>query len=102
MNKIVFLLLFVFTFHCLVFSQDIITGTFNLRYDNPNDTGNLWKDRQPIAAALIRFHQFDIVGTQEGLLNQLQDLQNSLPEFSYYGIGRDDGKNKGRIFCDLL
>jgi endonuclease/exonuclease/phosphatase family metal-dependent hydrolase len=76
-------------------SQNIITGTFNLRYDNAGDTGNLWKDREPVAAALIRFHQFDIVGTQEGLKNQLEDLKNSLPEYTYYGIGRDDGKSKG-------
>lgn len=76
-------------------AQSLITGTFNLRYDNPRDTGNLWKDRAPVAAALIRFHQFDIVGTQEGLKNQLDDLQSALPEYAYYGIGRDDGKSKG-------
>ena len=83
---------------CLVLelsAQQIIAGTFNLRYDNPRDTGNLWKDRAPVAAALIRFHQFDIVGTQEGLRNQLDDLQNALPEYAHYGIGRDDGKSKG-------
>ncbi len=77
------------------FSQTIITGTFNLRYDNPKDSGNLWKDRAPVAASLIRFHQFDIVGTQEGLKNQLEDLQKSLPDYAYYGVGRDDGKSKG-------
>lgn len=76
-------------------AQQITIGTFNLRYDNPGDTGNLWKDRAPIAAALIRFHGFDIVGTQEGLRNQLDDLQKDLPEYSFYGIGRDDGRSKG-------
>lgn len=77
------------------FSQSITIGTFNLRYDNPRDSGNLWKDRASIAAALIRFHQFDIIGTQEGLKNQLDDLQQNLPEYAHYGIGRDDGKDKG-------
>lgn len=78
-----------------VFSQNIITGTFNVRFDNPKDSGNLWKDRAPVAAALIRFHQFDIVGTQEGLKNQLDDLQAQLPEYAYFGAGRDDGQSKG-------
>ncbi|KIC90102.1 endonuclease/exonuclease/phosphatase family protein [Flavihumibacter sp. ZG627] len=78
-----------------VFGQSIIAGSFNLRYDNPRDTGNLWQQRAPIAAALIRFHQFDIVGTQEGLRHQLDDLQNALPQYAQYGIGRDDGKRKG-------
>ena len=95
MKGIVFVLSLIFSFQGVVFSQDIITGTFNLRYDNPNDSGNLWKDRQAAAAALIRFHQFDILGTQEGLFNQLEDLQKSLPEYAYYGIARDDGKTKG-------
>ena len=95
MNRIAFLLFSIISFQSNLFSQDIVIGTFNLRYDNPGDTGNLWKDRQPIAAALIRFHQFDIVGTQEGLQNQLDDLQQSLPEYAHYGIGRDDGKLKG-------
>ena len=77
------------------FSQSVVIGTFNLRYDNPGDTGNLWKDRAPVAAGLIRFHEFDIVGTQEGLRNQLDDLQNNLPEYKWYGIARDDGNTRG-------
>lgn len=76
-------------------AQKLTIGTFNLRYDNPADTGNLWKDRVPVAAALIRFHGFDIVGTQEGLRNQLDDLQRDLTEYSFYGIGRDDGRASG-------
>ncbi|MGN6294789.1 MAG: endonuclease/exonuclease/phosphatase family protein [Chitinophagaceae bacterium] len=95
MNRFFLILLasLAVTFNC--YSQTLTVGTFNLRYDNPRDSGNLWKDRAPVAAALIRFHDFDIVGTQEGLKNQLEDLQRNLPDFSYYGIGRDDGQAKG-------
>ncbi|HKZ65668.1 MAG TPA: endonuclease/exonuclease/phosphatase family protein [Chitinophagaceae bacterium] len=96
MIKKIFTVTILLSFLCIsAISQTIITGTFNLRYDNPRDSGNLWKDRSPVAAALIRFHQFDIVGTQEGLRNQLDDLQKSLPEYAWYGIGRDNGQNKG-------
>lgn len=73
----------------------IITGTFNLRFDNAADSGNLWKDRAPVVASLIRFHGFDILGTQEGLKNQLDDINNALPEYDHYGVGRDDGKDAG-------
>ncbi|MFD0795639.1 endonuclease/exonuclease/phosphatase family protein [Mucilaginibacter litoreus] len=76
-------------------AQHLIAGTFNLRFDNPRDTGNLWVKRAPVAAALIRFHDFDILGTQEGLKNQLDDLSNALPEYERYGLGRDDGKDGG-------
>ena len=77
------------------FAERITAGTFNLRYDNPGDSGNLWKARAPVAASLVRFHQFDVIGTQEGLRNQINDLQQLLPEYGHYGVGRDDGKAAG-------
>ncbi|MBL4678190.1 MAG: endonuclease/exonuclease/phosphatase family protein [Mucilaginibacter sp.] len=77
------------------YAQHLIAGTFNLRYDNPKDEGNLWVNRAPVASALIRFHEFDIIGTQEGLENQLEDLAKALPGYERYGVGRDDGKNGG-------
>lgn len=76
-------------------AQHLIAGSFNLRFDNAGDTGNLWVNRAPVAAALIRFHDFDVVGTQEGRENQLQDLSKALPEYERYGLGRDDGKEGG-------
>jgi endonuclease/exonuclease/phosphatase family metal-dependent hydrolase len=78
-----------------VTGQQMKVATFNLRYDNKNDTGNLWINRAAPVAALIRFHDFDIFGTQEGLKNQLDDISNALPEYARYGGGRDDGKEKG-------
>jgi endonuclease/exonuclease/phosphatase family metal-dependent hydrolase len=70
-------------------------ATYNLRYENKKDTGNLWVDRSPVLINLIRFHDFDILGTQEGLKNQLDDVNTSLPYYERYGIARDDGKDKG-------
>jgi endonuclease/exonuclease/phosphatase family metal-dependent hydrolase len=95
MRRCFLVLLFAFTFFNTANSQQLIVGSFNIRYDNPGDTGNLWVNRSPICASLIRFHGFDILGTQEGLKNQLDDLQKQLPEYEYYGIGRDDGVSKG-------
>ena len=78
-------------------AQEMIVGTYNLRYDNKNDSvnGNGWEQRAPIISALIRFHDFDILGTQEGLKNQLDDISKALPQYARYGIGRDDGIDKG-------
>ncbi len=76
-------------------AQSIKIASFNIRYDNPRDTGNLWVDRAPVVANLIRFHDFDIVGTQEGLKNQLDDISAALPEYTRYGVGRDDGREAG-------
>lgn len=76
-------------------AQHMIIGTFNLRYDNAGDSGNLWKDRAPVVASLIRFHGFDILGTQEGLKNQLDNISQALPEYEHYGVGRNDGIDAG-------
>ena len=76
-------------------AQSFNVATFNIRYDNPGDTGNLWKDRAPVVSSLIRFHDFDIFGVQEALKNQLDDISKALPYFSRYGVGRNDGKDGG-------
>ena len=89
-----FLLVFSF-FSGLIQAQSIMVGTFNIRYDNPQDVGNLWVDRAPVVANLIRFHDFDIFGTQEAFKNQLDDMNKALPVYARYGKGRDDGQEKG-------
>ncbi|MFD2287864.1 endonuclease [Pedobacter petrophilus] len=76
-------------------AQKITIGTFNIRYANANDTGNMWVDRAPIVSSLIRFHEFDVLGLQEALKNQLVDISAALPEYACYGKGRDDGKDGG-------
>lgn len=79
----------------LASAQSVILGTYNIRMETAADTGNLWIDRAPIVASLIKFHGFDIFGTQEGFRNQLDDIERQLPEYDYYGVGRDDGREKG-------
>lgn len=75
----------------------ITVGTFNIRYDNPGDqaTGNAWPQRAPVIANLIRFHDFDVIATEEGLPHQMEDLKRLLPEYTCSSHGRDDGKLAG-------
>lgn len=81
-----------------LFGQSFNVATYNIRNDNNKEDaarGDGWKQRCPIIADLIRFHEFDIFGTQEGLHHQLEDLKSSLPNYNYTGVGRDDGKEAG-------
>lgn len=71
-------------------------ATFNIRWDNPNDIGNLWKDRAPQIIQLVKFHQIGILGTQEVLAHQLNELNEGLG-YAAIGVGRDDGKGKGEF-----
>jgi endonuclease/exonuclease/phosphatase family metal-dependent hydrolase len=69
-------------------------ATYNLRMDTPSDSANAWTYRKEAVKALIRYHDFDLVGTQEGFIHQLLDVCE-LPEYAYFGAGRDDGKDAG-------
>ncbi len=71
--------------------------TYNLRFDNPADGENRWSNRKDRVAALIRFHCPDVFGVQEALPHQLHDLETALPEYGWYGAGRDDGKDTGEF-----
>lgn len=69
--------------------------TFNIRLDHADDSLNNWQYRKDIAAQAIKNYDVDIVGTQEVLPNQMQDLRKRLSEYTALGVGREDGANKG-------
>lgn len=81
-------------------SQTHNFATFNIRYANQNDVGNLWQDRLPHVANLIKFHQVELVGVQEALHHQLTDLSTQLG-YKFIGVGRDDGTEKGEFAAIL-
>jgi endonuclease/exonuclease/phosphatase family metal-dependent hydrolase len=75
--------------------------TFNIRYDEPQDKENAWPNRKGFVASMIRFHHADLVGVQEALARQLKDLEKLLPEYSWVGVGRADGKAAGEFSAVL-
>ena len=70
--------------------------TFNIRMDTPRDSLNSWAHRKDFVNALIQFHDFDIVGTQEGFIHQLEDIAR-MPGWAFVGVGRDDGDRGGEF-----
>lgn len=69
--------------------------TFNIRYDEPRDNANAWPNRKELVASMIRFHNADLIGVQEALKRQIDDLDKLLPEYAWVGVGRGDGKAAG-------
>ncbi|MHA4738829.1 endonuclease/exonuclease/phosphatase family protein [Dyadobacter sp. MSC1_007] len=97
MKKFALYLLAFLTISTASFAQKTTTinvGSYNLRYNTPNDGINAWPNRKENVKGLIRFHEFDIFGVQEALIGQLKDVAE-LPEFAFIGKGRDDGKEGG-------
>ncbi len=86
-------------------SQELNVMTFNIRYNNKNDSLNAWPYRKDNAASQIKFHNIHILGVQEALHEQMMDLSQSLSQYKYVGVGRNDGKTKGEysaIFYDTI
>jgi endonuclease/exonuclease/phosphatase family metal-dependent hydrolase len=77
--------------------ENVRVMSYNVRYDNPGDGENRWSNRKERLTKLIAYHAPDLFGTQEVLLNQLQDIEKALPQYAWYGAGRDDGKQAGEF-----
>ncbi len=71
--------------------------TYNIRMNTPGDGEHAWPNRKADVAALLKFHRADIFGVQEALPEQMDDLAAAFPDFSYEGVGRDDGKREGEF-----
>ena len=74
---------------------EINWATFNIRYANPADSLDSWEYRKDPVASFILANDLDIVGMQEVLHRQIEDLKERLPEYEAVGVGRDDGKQGG-------
>ncbi len=71
--------------------------TFNIRYDNPRDGENVWPNRKEKVASVVQLYQADIVGMQEALRQQIDQLAKLLPAYDWIGVGRQDGKDAGEF-----
>ncbi|MFK7865536.1 MAG: endonuclease/exonuclease/phosphatase family protein [Pseudohongiellaceae bacterium] len=71
--------------------------SFNIRYNNPNDGEHAWPNRKAHVASVIEFHQAGLVGLQEVLRGQLDELAELLPDYAWVGVGRNDGQNAGEF-----
>ena len=64
--------------------------TYNLKFASP-DFKPTWNERREMQVELIRKYNPDIIGTQEGLKEQIDWLADHLPEYVVMGEGRKGG-----------
>ncbi|WP_201740200.1 endonuclease/exonuclease/phosphatase family protein [Salinigranum halophilum] len=74
--------------------------TFNVRYDTAADGEHAWEHRRPLVASVVRYHAPDVVGLQEPLHHQYASLREQLPEYTWEGVGRNNGGSEGE-HCPL-
>lgn len=75
--------------------------SFNLRYGTADDGENSWPLRRDLVFRVIRDHSPDVLGTQEVLRFQLDELREQLPGHREIGVGRDDGESSGEYAAIL-
>ena len=75
--------------------------TFNIRYGTADDGDNKWENRKDIFFDVLKNQKADIIGLQEALKFQLDEIKARFPEYEQLGVGREDGKTKGEYSAIL-
>jgi endonuclease/exonuclease/phosphatase family metal-dependent hydrolase len=94
-----FLLLFIILISITTFAQteNMTVMTYNIRCGFCEDSSsvNHWSKRKNVVAQIIAKNNPDLIGLQEAEQFQIKDLVQILGNYNWYGVGREDGKEKG-------
>lgn len=71
--------------------------SLNIRYGTAPDGENRWENRRRLLLDTLRDLDPDILGLQEVLAFQADELQAALPGYGFTGVGRDDGRRAGEF-----
>ena len=100
MKRLIYLLAAV-AFTACGSATSLSVMTFNMRYDNPEDGQNNCRFRRVRIAGVIKAQEVDVLGTQELLSNQFNDLSGLLTGYQGVGVGRLDGAESGE-YCAVF
>ncbi len=71
--------------------------TFNLRVRTILDGPNIWDRRREFVVQRVRAFDPHLLGTQEGLASMEAFLCEQLGDYTFFGVGRTDGKRHGEM-----
>ena len=74
--------------------------SFNVRYGTADDGLDRWEVRRPRTLAVLKRHRPDLLGVQEALDFQVEELAKA-EGYTAVGIGRDDARAKGEFSAIL-
>jgi len=76
--------------------------TFNVRYGSAPDKENSWPLRREMVLSLVGDSACDVIGLQEALQFQIDELTTAFPSYSSLGVGReaDGGGEYSAILYD--
>ena len=82
--------------------EPLAVMSFNIRYGTANDGENHWTKRRDMLFAVMRTENPDLVGLQEALRFQIDEILAAVPGYAVVGVGRDDGKAAGEMSAILF
>ncbi|OHB64954.1 MAG: hypothetical protein A2Y77_03945 [Planctomycetes bacterium RBG_13_62_9] len=84
-----------------VSDPNLVVMTFNIRYGTADDGENSWDKRKDLVFGVLQRHTPDVVGLQEALRFQIDEIRAALPQYGELGVGRDDGNTGGEYSAIL-
>jgi endonuclease/exonuclease/phosphatase family metal-dependent hydrolase len=75
--------------------EPLTAMSFNVRYGTAADGKDHWTARRGMVFELLRQQDADLVGLQEALDFQIEEIMAALPHYAVTGVGRDDGRAAG-------
>lgn len=71
--------------------------SFNIRHGRGDDGVHVWPNRRALVQERLRVSNASLIGLQEVLDFQLDELTAVLPRYRAIGVGRDDGVSAGEF-----
>lgn len=81
--------------------QPLTVMSFNIRYGTAQDGEHHWDLRRPLLMEVLAEEDADIVGLQEALHFQIEQIVRHRPLYAFVGVGRDDGGTAGEYAAIL-
>jgi len=82
--------------------EPVTVMSFNIRYGTAKDGEDEWSRRKAMLFDLVREQDADIVGLQEALDFQIDEITTAVPVYATIGVGRDDGRARGEFAAILF
>jgi endonuclease/exonuclease/phosphatase family metal-dependent hydrolase len=70
-------------------------ATFNIRHGKAKDGEDAWDKRRELFMRTVKSMDADLIGMQEVLAFQLDEIKTACPEYTFISAGRDDGQREG-------
>jgi endonuclease/exonuclease/phosphatase family metal-dependent hydrolase len=82
-------------------NEPLAVMSFNIRYGTAKDGDNHWEKRRAQLFDLLRSENADLIGLQEALRFQVDEILAAVPGYGVVGVGRDDGRAAGEMSAIL-